>query len=55
MASWFRREGVLKSVGSLWRPMCTEAEKGKPCWLKAKGNGETMEVSLWGEMIGLGG
>jgi hypothetical protein len=31
--------------GSLWRPVCIEAEEGKPCWLRAKGNGETMKVS----------
>jgi hypothetical protein len=29
--------------------VCTETEEGKLCWLRVKGNRETMEVSLWGE------
>jgi hypothetical protein len=46
LASWFRREGVAGSVGSLWRSVCIETEEGKLCWLRVKGNRETMEVSL---------
>jgi hypothetical protein len=26
------------------------AEEGKTCWMRAKGNGEKIEVGLWGEM-----
>jgi len=32
--------------------VCTEAEEGRTCWLRAKGNGETMEVGLWGKWKG---
>jgi len=46
LTSWFRREGVAGFVGSLWRPVCTETEEGKLCWLRVKGNRETMEVNL---------
>jgi hypothetical protein len=28
--------------------VCIEAEEGKPYWLRAKGNGETMKVSSLG-------
>jgi len=50
-----KQEGRVKgndsgSVRSLWRSVCIEAEEGKTCWMRAKGNGEKIEVGLWGEM-----
>ncbi|KAJ6854963.1 hypothetical protein NC651_039818 [Populus alba x Populus x berolinensis] len=43
-----KKVGVVGFIGSLWRPVCIKVEKGKPCWLRVKGNGETVKVSLLG-------
>jgi hypothetical protein len=48
----WRCGGGFGSAGSLWRLVCTKAEEGRTCWLRAKGNGETMEVGLWGKWKG---